>query len=69
MSPNRITIGQEFKYNIKPEELDAHVAYWRGRRYTVVEDRYLPNGMLRIKVRIKSRIMTSKLSVIKEENV
>ena len=66
MSPNRITIGQEFKYNIKPEELDSHVAYWRGRRYTVVEDRYLPNGMLRIKVRIKSRIITSKLSVIKE---
>ena len=66
MSPNRITIGQEFKYNIKPEEFDAHVAYWRGRRYTVIEDRYLPTGQLRIKVRIKSRIMTSKLSVIKE---
>lgn len=56
MNNNKVIYKQQIKYNIKPSKLEEHKTYWNGRGVKIEEDRYLPSGLLRIKLKSKVQI-------------
>jgi hypothetical protein len=56
MINNSVKYTQEIKYNIKPSQFSEHKTYWHGRGVKVIEDRYLNNGLLRIKLKTKFKL-------------